>query len=168
LIGEARREAHISTLPARAQAPSRLPFAHGHQERPQDRRPPSHPRSQASDGLGFSHTPPIERLRKRPDFLAAAKGVVAPRGAIVAQGRNRQDEAPLVRIGFTATRRIGGAVERNRAKRRLREAARLVAPDHVKAGCDYVFIARGGITRRPWPRLLDDVKSALIRLAADL
>ncbi len=50
----------------------------------------------------------------------------------------------------------------------MREAARLVAPDHVKAGCDYVFIARGGIATRSWPRLLDDVKSALIRLAADL
>jgi len=93
---------------------------------------------------------------------------VAPKGAIVAQGRNRQDGVALVRIGFTATRRVGGAVERNRAKRRLREAARLIAPDHVKAGCDYVFIARGGIATRPWPRLLDDVKSALIRLAADL
>jgi ribonuclease P protein component len=107
-------------------------------------------------------------LRKRPDFLAAAKGLAAPKGALVAQGRNRQDGAISVRIGFTATRRIGGAVERNRAKRRLREAARLIAPELVKAGCDYVFVARGGITTRPWPRLLDDVKSALIRLAADL
>jgi ribonuclease P protein component len=40
-------------------------------------------------------------------------------------------------------------------------------PAHAAPGFDYVFIARGGVTTRPWPRLLDDVKSALIRLAAD-
>jgi ribonuclease P protein component len=74
----------------------------------------------------------------------------------------------LVRIGFTATRRIGGAVTRNRAKRRLREAARLLAPLHVIPGCDYVFIARGGTPNRPWGSLLADMTSALTRLAADL
>jgi ribonuclease P protein component len=58
-------------------------------------------------------------------------------------------------------------VVRNRAKRRLREAARLLAPLHAAPGCDYVFIARGGTVSRPWTRLLDDMKTALIRLAAD-
>jgi ribonuclease P protein component len=84
------------------------------------------------------------------------------------QVRNREDGAPLVRLGFTATRRIGGAVVRNRAKRRLREAARLLAPLHASPGCDYVFIARQGTVSRPWARLLDDMKATLIRLAADL
>jgi len=87
---------------------------------------------------------------------------------VAAQGRNRADGAPTVRIGFTATRKIGGAVVRNRVKRRLREAARILAPLHAKPGCDYVFIARGGTATRPWARLLDDMKTALIRLAADL
>ena len=86
----------------------------------------------------------------------------------MAQARDRRDGRPLVRIGFTATKRIGNAVQRNRAKRRLREAARLIAPLHAQAGCDYVFIARGGTGARPWDRLLDDMKSALLRLAADL
>jgi ribonuclease P protein component len=108
----------------------------------------------------------IERLKKRADFLACARAPSCARGAIVVQARPR-DQAPLVRAGFTATKRIGGAVQRNRAKRRMREAARRLLPDLAHPGFDYVFIARGGATTRPWERLLDDVKSALIRLAAD-
>ncbi len=110
---------------------------------------------------------PIERLKKRADFLACAQAPSCARGAVVVQARPRGDERPLVRAGFTATRRIGGAVVRNRAKRRLREAARLLLADLARPGYDYVFIARGGVTTRPWPRLLDDMKSALIRLAAE-
>ena len=108
----------------------------------------------------------IERLKKRAEFLACAQAPALARGAVLVQARPR-DEEPFIRAGFTATRRIGGAVERNRAKRRLREAARLLLPAHGRPGFDYVFIARGGATTRPWARLLDDVKSALIRLAAD-
>ena len=100
--------------------------------------------------------------------MAAARAFACARGAVLAQARDRQDGRSVIRIGFTATRRLGGAVERNRAKRRMREAARLVAPGLARPGCDYVLIARGGVGARPWPRLLDDVKSALIRLAADL
>ena len=112
---------------------------------------------------------PIERLKKRADFLACARAPSCARGAVVVQARARPgDPGPtLVRAGFTATKRLGGAVVRNRAKRRLREAARLLLPQHGLPGRDYVFIARGGVTKRPWDRLLDDVKSALIRLAAD-
>jgi ribonuclease P protein component len=113
-------------------------------------------------------SPAIARLKKRPDFLAAAKALHCARGAVVAQVRHRADDSDHIRIGFTATRRIGNAVARNRAKRRLREAARLIAPLHARPGCDYVFIARGGTASRAWTPLLDDMKSALIRLAADL
>lgn len=109
---------------------------------------------------------PIDRLRRRPDFLAAAKAPSRAQGAVVIQRRARQDGSDLVRTGFTATRKIGGAVVRNRAKRRLKEAARLLLPLHASPGCDYVLIARGGTTARAWGRLLDDVKIALISLAA--
>ena len=109
----------------------------------------------------------IERIKKRPDFLAAAKAPSCAKGGVVVQARNRADDNDLVRAGFTATKRIGGSVVRNRAKRRLREAARRMLPLHARPGHDYVFIARGGTALRPWERLLDDVKSALISLAAN-
>ena len=108
----------------------------------------------------------IDKLKKRSEFLACAKGPHCARGAVLVQARAR-DENPQVRAGFTATKRIGGAVERNRAKRRMREAARLLLAEYGRPGHDYVVIARGGAISRPWPRLLDDVKSALIRLAAE-
>ncbi len=108
----------------------------------------------------------IERLRKRAEFLACAKAPSCAKGAVVVQALRRDDQ-PLIRAGFTATKRVGGAVVRNLAKRRMREAARLMLPDHARPGFDYVFIARGGVVTRPWPRLLDDVKSALLRLAAE-
>ena len=109
----------------------------------------------------------IDRLTRRPQFLAAAKGVSVARGAVLIQQLDRADGDPAIRLGFTATKKIGGAVTRNRAKRRLREAARALTPVHGRPGCDYVFIARSGTAERAWDRLLDDVKTALIRLAAD-
>jgi ribonuclease P protein component len=112
-------------------------------------------------------SPPIERLKKRADFLAAARAASCARGAVVLQARDRADEAPLVRVGFTCTRKVGGAVIRNRAKRRMREAARVLLPQLAKPGFDYVLIARNGAPTRPWLRLLDDVKSALLSLAAE-
>ena len=108
---------------------------------------------------------PIDRLKRRAEFLAAAKGMSAARGAVVVQALPRPDQ-PGMRVGFTATKRVGGAVVRNRAKRRLREAARALLPQFGRPGHDYVFIARNGTPARTWARLLDDVKSALISLAA--
>ena len=107
----------------------------------------------------------IERMTSRPQFLAAAKGVSEARGAVVVQRLDRADGDLTVRVGFTATRKIGGAVVRNRAKRRLRQAARALVPQLGSPGSDYVFVARMGTADRPWERLLDDVKSALTRLA---
>ena len=108
---------------------------------------------------------PIDRLKRRAEFLAAAKGMSAARGAVVVQALPRPGQEGI-RVGFTATKRVGGAVVRNRAKRRLREAAHALLPAFGRPGHDYVFIARNGTPPRTWARLLDDVKSALISLAA--
>ncbi|MFN3228611.1 MAG: ribonuclease P protein component [Asticcacaulis sp.] len=107
---------------------------------------------------------PMKTLTRRAEFLAASKAESQARGAVVVQARARLDDSAHIGIGYTATRKIGGAVIRNRAKRRLREAARSLLPHYGIPGHDYVFIARAGTPDRDWPRLLDDVKSALIRL----
>jgi ribonuclease P protein component len=115
----------------------------------------------------MNDNPKLERMKKRAAFLAAAKGASAARGAVVLQAVARADGREAIGVGVTATRRIGGAVVRNRAKRRLREAARRLIPLHGRIGHDYVLIARAGTAKRPWERLLDDVESALISLAAN-
>jgi ribonuclease P protein component len=110
--------------------------------------------------------PVIYKLQKRWQFLACAKGRSLARGGVAIQVLRRSDDSPRIGVGFTATRKIGGAVQRNRAKRRMREAARHLLPLHGAPQHDYVFVARGGAIDRDWRRLLDDVKSALIGLAA--
>jgi ribonuclease P protein component len=107
----------------------------------------------------------IRRLKTRAAFVAAAKGPSCARGAVVIQRLAKPERAGL-EVGFTATRKIGNAVIRNRCKRRLREAARQLLPLHGEPGHDYVFVARAGLPDRPWARLLDDVTAALISLAA--
>jgi len=123
--------------------------------------------SETTSAPSSAGPPAIERMRKRPQFLACAQGASCAKGAVMVQALARQDGSAIVRAGFTATKRVGGAVVRNRAKRRLREAARLLLPQFGHPGFDYVFVARGGTPNRPWPRLLDDVKSALLRLAPE-
>ena len=108
---------------------------------------------------------PLEHLTKRPQFLAAAKGLSSARGAVLCQMLARDDDSQTIRVGFTATKRLGGAVVRNRAKRRLRHAARQVLGELGKPGADYVFVARQGAAERPWPRLIEDMQRALLSLA---
>ncbi|WP_421785546.1 ribonuclease P protein component [Hyphobacterium sp.] len=107
----------------------------------------------------------MSRLRVRRDFLYVAQGRKAVRPGVVIQAREGRCPPGEIRVGFTATRKIGGAVTRNRAKRRLKEAARLLLPLHGQAGNDYVFVARANTARRDWPALLDDVTLALQTLA---
>lgn len=106
----------------------------------------------------------ISRLKVRSDFLAASKAPWQARPGVVVQARKR-DDPEAMRVGFTATKKVGNAVIRNRAKRRLREAAEAMLPLHGLPGHDYVFVARADTPTRDWQALLDDVKAALLRLS---
>jgi ribonuclease P protein component len=105
----------------------------------------------------------MERLRKRADFLAAAAGSRAPGAAFVLQARRRADDGP-VRVGFTVSRKVGNAVERNRVRRRLREVVRLSAPGRLRQGYDYVLIGRRAALDWPFDRLMRDFEGALRRI----
>jgi ribonuclease P protein component len=85
----------------------------------------------------------VSVLRNRPDFLKAAQARRAHMPAFLLQARERREgEAEGIRVGFTCSKKVGNAVARNRAKRRLREIARLVLPLEGRPGWDYVLVGR--------------------------
>lgn len=125
----------------------------------------------------------VARLKRRADFLKVAgarRKWVAP--GLIVQARRRDPGAPelrarrgndevdpaLVRVGFTVSRKVGNAVQRNRARRRLRAAAGIiekgVAQGRVAGGVDLVVIGRAETLTRPFPDLIDDLTLALKRL----
>ena len=87
----------------------------------------------------------LERLTKRADFQVLTRSHRIHSTSFVLQSHNRNDRAPL-RVGFTCSKKVGNAVVRNRAKRRLRELARSVLPIFGKIGHDYVLIGRSNAT----------------------
>jgi ribonuclease P protein component len=103
------------------------------------------------------------RLKQRADFLAAAKGAKVPTGAFMLQARARGDAAPP-RFGFTVSKKVGNAVERNRVRRRLREIVRRHAALLPDPGHDYVLIGRRAALQMPFDRMIADLTSALTRL----
>lgn len=105
----------------------------------------------------------MERLKHRRDFLRAAAGRKRVMPGFVLQARARSDTHDInagPRVGYTASRRVGGAVQRNRARRRLREAVRLVLSARARPNMDYVLIARQGTLSRSWDDLVGDLASA--------
>ena len=106
----------------------------------------------------------LERMRTRPEFLRAARARTVRMPGFVLQGRDRGD-GDAVHVGFTCSKKVGNAVARNRAKRRLREVARMELPDHGRAGWDYVLIGRRDETAaRDFATLRADLIEALTRL----
>jgi ribonuclease P protein component len=103
----------------------------------------------------------MDHLKKRADFLRAARGIRRVTPSLTLETCARPEEGDGVRVGFTATRKLGGAVERNRAKRRLRAAAQAVLPLSGKAGNDYVLVARAGTLTSDFASLKEDLAAAV-------
>lgn len=107
----------------------------------------------------------MERLKQRADFLAAAAGKKIAAAAFVLQARKRTDSGPA-RFGFTVSKKVGNAVERNRVRRRLREIVRLSPAGNMKVGHDYVLVGRRAALRVPFERMTRDFEGALRRVHA--
>jgi ribonuclease P protein component len=109
----------------------------------------------------------LDRLKIRGDFLrVAATRVRAVRSGLVLQAAPQPSAGEAApRVGFTASKRVGNAVARNRAKRRLRAAAASILPTQGRAGTDYVLIARAETGTRRYAELLADLEGALRQLA---
>jgi len=110
----------------------------------------------------------IGRLKTRAEFLHVRGGARFTAPSLVLQARKRTggetEDAHIARFGFTATKGLGGAVVRNRARRRLREAVRATGQDHAVEGYDYVLIAREGTVQRRFTELIKDLERALAKV----
>jgi ribonuclease P protein component len=149
-------EAHLPAEQSRPQAASRVPHPHGDPRRSQGAERPAGSRTQEAQRL--------TTLKKRADFLAANAGKRASTPGFILLVRDRKDSDPAMRVGFTVTKKIGGAVVRNRMKRRFRALAREVVPAKGFPGADHVMIGRAKGIERDYGQLRSELEGALDRL----
>ena len=110
---------------------------------------------------------PLGRLTRRPEFLRVARGrrkAVAPGLVLQAASLEPEISGPRPRVGFTASKKVGNAVARNRARRRLKAAVRDVLGERAGEAMDYVVIARAATVARPYAALLEDLRGAVDRV----
>jgi ribonuclease P protein component len=107
--------------------------------------------------------PAPHRLKRRAEFLRVARlGRKLPAPGLVLQVLKRDDDQPA-RIGFTVTKKVGNAVIRNRTRRRLREAARLLFAAEPLTGADLVLVGRDATRARPFNLITDDLRRAIAK-----
>jgi ribonuclease P protein component len=149
-------EAHLPAEQSGPQAAARVPLPHGDGRRPQGAERSPRARPQEAQRLAT--------IRKRADFLAANGGRRASTSGFVLLVRDRKDADPTMRVGFTVTKKIGGAVVRNRMKRRFRALAREIIPARGFAGSDHVMIGRSVGIERDFGQLRTELTGALDKL----
>ena len=180
----ARYEAHVPTIKPGSQEPSRLSRTYGHKGRSQDpeQSPCQRPREAERVSARYVLTdlkPPVGPitgtpavsvcvLTKRADFIRASHARRQGTPGIHLQGRKLSDgEAEGIRVGYTCSKKVGNAVARNRAKRRLREVARTVLPELGRDGWDYVLVGRKDTTAAlPFDTLVADLRRAIKKVHA--
>jgi ribonuclease P protein component len=146
-------EAHLPAEQSRPQAQARVPLPHGNAGRPQG--------AERAPRAGPQEAQRLTTLKKRADFLAANAGKRASTPGFILLVRDRKDADPAMRVGFTVTKKIGGAVVRNRMKRRFRALAREIVPTKGVAGADHVMIGRSRGIEREFSLLRSELAAAL-------
>ena len=181
--GDGRDETDLSALEPGSQTASWIPCAHVHKGRTQDTECAPDARPQVTEciiktsmhdacsipgnGRVSLETLPVAvvTIKRRSDFISAAASRQYVTLGVLVQARNRCDNIAEARFGITCSKKIGNAVTRNRAKRRLREAAKIMLPDLARSGWDYVLIGRPEKTvARRFSELKKDIGFALVKL----
>jgi ribonuclease P protein component len=125
--------------------------------------PENHGQGHSAEGPAGSPAVSLCVLARRADFLKAASARRQGTNGFLLQARDRADGTIGARVGFTASKKIGNAILRNRAKRRLRSLAREVLAGQARPGWDYVLVARPEATvSRPYADLRADLEQALM------
>jgi ribonuclease P protein component len=168
--GEKSRETNLPAEQIGAQAPAWVSRSHGDQGWPQGRRGAARAWAQAAECVIGTPVPsfPVERLKRQSDFRAAAAGLRASGSAFEVQARRRA-VGRAVRIGFTVSKRVGNAVERNRVRRRLREIVRMSTSGGAGGLCpghDYVLIGRRAALAATFGEMMREFGAALSRIHA--
>jgi len=128
------------------------------------------PKATSSTQKGAGATQPavfscVKRIKKRSDFIQASHAKRLGVKGFLLQARNRNDDDQTIRVGFTCSKKVGNAVARNRAKRRLREITNLILISSAKKGWDYVLIGKKEVTAsRDFIKLKNDLTYALQKI----